>query len=73
MKGKRKEISKKELHKLFATGFGTKKINSEYGMTELLSQSYSNSDLNFEKGTSTDFLPLIKPFLILVKQSDIGS
>ena len=48
MKGKRKEISKKELHKQLASGFDTKKINSEYGMTELLSQSYSNSDLNFK-------------------------
>ena len=38
-----------------------------------LTKTLTNSDLNFEKGTSTDFLPLIKPFLILVKQSDIGS
>ena len=30
MKGKRKEISKKELHKLFASGFGTKKIKARF-------------------------------------------
>tara|TARA_Y100000782_G_scaffold115587_1_gene160884 strand:+ start:8198 stop:9196 length:999 start_codon:yes stop_codon:yes gene_type:complete len=41
MKGKRKEMIKAELHALLKKGFGTKKIHSEYGMTELLSQAYS--------------------------------
>lgn len=41
MKGRRKELVRDELHTLLAEGFGVEKINSEYGMTELLSQAYS--------------------------------
>lgn len=42
MKGRRKEIIRVELHQLLSVGFGVKNIHSEYGMTELLSQAYSN-------------------------------
>ncbi len=42
MKGRRKELAKEELHKTLCEGFGVDKIYSEYGMTELLSQSYSS-------------------------------
>jgi len=41
MKGKRREMVKKELHEILKKGFGVPKIYSEYGMTELLSQAYS--------------------------------
>lgn len=43
MKTDRREISKKELHKKLATGFGLNgsRIHSEYGMAELLSQAYA--------------------------------
>ncbi|SFN41932.1 Acyl-protein synthetase, LuxE [Bizionia echini] len=41
MKGRRKELIRKELHDLLKDGFGVDKIHSEYGMTELLSQAYS--------------------------------
>jgi len=41
MKGKRKELVKSEIHELLTKGAGLKNIHSEYGMTELLSQSYS--------------------------------
>lgn len=41
MKGKRPEITRKELHHLLQEGFGVNAIHSEYGMTELLSQAYS--------------------------------
>jgi phenylacetate-coenzyme A ligase PaaK-like adenylate-forming protein len=44
MKGRRKEIVREELHRILAKGFGVEKIHSEYGMTELLSQAYSNGD-----------------------------
>ena len=44
MKGKRKELVKEEVHKLLCKGFGVKKIHSEYGMTELLSQGYSKGN-----------------------------
>ena len=40
-KGKRKEFLKEELHKILKSSFGLQNIHSEYGMTELLSQSYS--------------------------------
>ena len=41
MKGNREEIEKRKLHEILSVGFGTNKVYSEYGMTELLSQSYS--------------------------------
>lgn len=44
MKGKRKEMVREELHSALCKGFGVDKIHSEYGMTELLSQAYSNGD-----------------------------
>ena len=44
MKGRRKEMVKEELHSILKKGFGVSKIYSEYGMTELLSQAYSNGN-----------------------------
>lgn len=43
MKTHRREISKQELHKRLASGFGvdSSHIHSEYGMAELLSQAYA--------------------------------
>ena len=49
MKGRRKELSKKELHDILKEGFNSESISSEYGMTELLSQSYSNSNGKFDQ------------------------
>ena len=43
-KGNRKEILKEELHESLKSCFKTKTIHSEYGMTELLSQSYSKGN-----------------------------
>ena len=48
MKGRRKEIIRNELHEILCAGFGVSKINSEYGMTELLSQGYSSGDGVFD-------------------------
>lgn len=44
MKGRRKELIREELHEQLQTGFGVSQIHSEYGMTELLSQAYSNGE-----------------------------
>jgi len=44
MKGRRKEITRDELHTILKTAFGLDKIHSEYGMTELLTQAYSKGD-----------------------------
>ncbi len=41
MKGRKKEITKTEVHENLKKGFGVNNIHSEYGMTELLSQAYS--------------------------------
>lgn len=42
MKGKRKEMVREELHEQLENGFGVNSIHSEYGMTELLGQAYSD-------------------------------
>jgi hypothetical protein len=42
MKGRRKELSKGELHAILCQGFGVEHIHSEYGMAELTSQAYSS-------------------------------
>lgn len=44
MKGRRKELTKQELHSALKLGLKTDLISSEYGMTELLSQAYSLDD-----------------------------
>ncbi len=44
MKGRRRELVREELHAILTQAFGVKKIHSEYGMTELLSQAYSQGD-----------------------------
>lgn len=41
MKGKRREITREELHTELMPAFGVKEIHSEYGMTELQSQAYA--------------------------------
>ncbi len=41
MKGRRKEMIREEVHQRLSTSFNLDSIHSEYGMTELLSQSYS--------------------------------
>ncbi|WP_320020371.1 acyl transferase [Labilibaculum manganireducens] len=47
MKGRRKEITREELHAFLTQRLGVEKIHSEYGMTELLSQAYSKGDSLF--------------------------
>jgi hypothetical protein len=48
MKGRRKELTRAELHKIISAGTGIEHIRSEYGMTELLSQGYSDERGNFQ-------------------------
>ena len=56
-KGKRKELLKEELHQKLKAAFSLEEIHSEYGMTELLSQSYSKKEGVFKS-------PLWKKILI---------
>ncbi len=44
MKGRRKELTKEELHKELIDGLNVAYIASEYGMSELLSQAYSDKN-----------------------------
>lgn len=44
MKGRRKEMTRPELHEFLIERLGVSKVHSEYGMTELLSQGYSYGD-----------------------------
>jgi hypothetical protein len=48
MKGRRKELTKAELHAALIEGLGVDRVRSEYGMTELLSQGYSMKDGKFQ-------------------------
>ncbi len=42
MKGRRKELAKREFHAMLCKAFGVERIHSEYGMAELTSQAYSD-------------------------------
>ena len=44
MKGRRKEMTRAQVHEVLCRQFCLEKIHSEYGMTELLSQAYSYGD-----------------------------
>lgn len=48
MKGRRKELTKHELHTIINEHLEPAMLCSEYGMTELLSQAYSNGPTNFQ-------------------------
>ena len=47
MKGRKKEMIRAELHNVLREGFDLPRIHSEYGMTELLSQAYSDGEGRF--------------------------
>ncbi len=44
MKGKREEMTRRQVHDLLQAQLGVSLVHSEYGMTELLSQAYSKGD-----------------------------
>ena len=47
MKGRRKERVREDLHNQLKSAFKVNQVHSEYGMTELLSQAYSNGEGRF--------------------------
>jgi hypothetical protein len=47
MKGRRREITRDDLHQTLTQAFGVKTVHSEYGMTELLSQAYTRGGSRF--------------------------
>jgi hypothetical protein len=61
MKGRRKEMTRQEVHAILQKQLGIGQVHSEYGMTELLSQAYS-------KGGGRFFCP---PWMkVLVRDED---
>lgn len=44
MKGRRKELTRNELHSMLVEKMNIRSVHSEYGMTELLSQAYSRGE-----------------------------
>jgi Acyl-protein synthetase, LuxE len=44
MKGKKVELTRQQVHEILINQMGVPEVHSEYGMTELLSQSYSKSN-----------------------------
>ncbi|MDF1698160.1 MAG: acyl transferase [Saprospiraceae bacterium] len=52
MKGRKKEITRQQLHDQISNGFGVDQVHSEYGMTELFSQAYSKGDGVFYVGST---------------------
>ena len=57
MKGRRVEPSRAEVHQTLKNAFGLAQIHSEYGMTELLSQAYSQAEGRFHCPPSMRVLP----------------
>ncbi|UBM57990.1 acyl transferase [Marinilongibacter aquaticus] len=56
MKGRKKEMLREEVHDKLKNAFGVKSIHSEYGMTELLSQAYAQTDGLFQSAPSMRIL-----------------
>ncbi len=56
MKGRREEMTRQQVHDLLATRLGIKQVHSEYGMTELLSQGYSQGEGIFRTSDSMKIL-----------------
>jgi hypothetical protein len=48
MKGRREELTRMEVHDILRKAFAVTEINSEYGMTELLSQAYAKKEGRFQ-------------------------
>lgn len=56
MKGRKKEITRNEMHSFLINRFGVSSIHAEYGMTELQSQSYSFGDGLFKPSSTMKVL-----------------
>lgn len=57
MKGRRREITRKELHGILKDQWQIESVHSEYGMTELFSQGYSKADGLFRPGPTMRVFP----------------
>ncbi len=57
MKGRRRELTRPELHRTLSQAFRVPDIHSEYGMTELLSQAYAPAAGRFLPGPTLSVTP----------------
>lgn len=71
MKGRREELTRAQIHEQLKTKFGVSFIHSEYGMTELLSQSYSKGDGIFTPSATMQILlrDINDPFAVFTHQN----
>jgi len=58
MKNRREELSFEDIHEKLKEGFPQSKIISEYGMTELLSQAYSDQKGHYKCGATMRVVPM---------------
>lgn len=72
MKGRRKELTRAEVHQLLMDGLGVTSVHSEYGMTELLSQAYSKGHGRFVCPPWMKMLVRDEEDPLLVKESGKG-
>ena len=74
MKGRRQEITREALHAIFCDAFKLDSVHSEYGMTELLSQSYSKGEGVFIPAHSMSVLSreINDPFDIQLVSKRVG-
>lgn len=74
MKGRRKELPREELHELLCESLGVSKIDSEYGMCESLSQSYSYGNGIFKSPAYMRIMirDIYDPFIFLPSNSRGG-
>jgi hypothetical protein len=72
MKGRRKEITREELHSFLKNQLGVNAVHAEYGMTELLSQAYSYGNGLFKLPSNMKVLlrSLDDPFDIWTVEND---
>jgi hypothetical protein len=73
MKGRRKEMTRAELHGLLRQQLGVSAVHSEYGMTELLSQAYSKGNGLFTPPPWLRFLVRDEEDPLTVKTSGRGA
>ncbi len=74
MKGRRKELTRDELHTILKNAFNVKNIHSEYGMTELFSQAYSKGNgIFFPTSTMKVLTREITDPLVLQKPKKTGA
>ena len=72
MKGRRREITRDELHSILINQLGVSAVHAEYGMTELLSQAYSFGNGSFKMPLQMKVLlrSLDDPFDIWTSDND---